>query len=286
MLILDGKKARDSYTERLKERILDIGFSPTLAIIQVGKNEESSAYIRQKKRFGDVVGAKTEHISFPENVSFAEIEEKISELNDKEKIDGIIIQLPLPAHLDKMALIRLISPEKDVDGLTENSKFIPATARGVKSLLDFYDIPVKGKKVAMLGRSMLVGAPTARLMTDSGAHVIICHSHTANTRDITKSSDIIIVAIGKPRLIDDTYIGENEPVVVDIGINSVKGDKLEEEIGGRTLVGDVDFDKVAPLVSAISPVPGGVGPMTVLSLFENLVDAADKHYNEDRDLNP
>jgi 5,10-methylene-tetrahydrofolate dehydrogenase/methenyl tetrahydrofolate cyclohydrolase len=285
MIILDGKKARDFYTEKLKERILDLGFSPTLAIIQVGKNKESSAYIRQKEKFGDIIGAKTEHVSFPENVSFIELERKISELNDREKIDGIIIQLPLPTRLDKTKLISLISSEKDVDGLTEDSKFTPATARGVKSFLDFYNISVKDKRIAMLGRSMLVGAPIAKLMTKAGACVIVCHSQTANTRGVTQSSDIIIVAIGKPERIDDTYIGENEPVVIDIGINSVRGDKLEEEVGGRKLVGDVDFEKVAPLVSAISPVPGGVGPMTVLSLFENLVDAADTHYNKSDDFN-
>ena len=274
MLLLDGKKARDFYTKELAAKIRACGFSPMLAIIQVGADASSTAYIEQKKKFGAKIDAAVDHIKFEAGVSFETIKEKISMLNADKNIHGIIIQLPLPIHLDKIKLINLITPSKDVDGLTQNSKFIPATARGIASLLDFNKIEVKGKKIAMLGRSILVGAPTARLLETRGARVMVCHSRTANTREITKASDIIVVAIGKPKLIDDTYIGANFPVVIDVGINSVRGEKLEEEIGGRVLVGDVDFEKVSPLVSAISPVPGGVGPMTVLSLFENLVLAA------------
>ncbi len=132
-------------------------------------------------------------------------------LNGDKKTNGIIVQLPLPAHLDKKAVIDSITPEKDVDGLTENSKFVPATARGVKSLLDFYDIAVRGKKIAVLGRSALVGKPTAKLMENSGASVTVCHSQTANTREVTKSSDIIIVAVGKAKLVDEMYIGKKFP---------------------------------------------------------------------------
>jgi 5,10-methylene-tetrahydrofolate dehydrogenase/methenyl tetrahydrofolate cyclohydrolase len=276
MLLLDGKKARDFYTEKLSAKIRKLGFSPTLAIVQIGDNASSTAYIEQKKKFAAKIGATVEHIKFPENISFDEIKKAIHLLNGNTHIHGIIVQLPLPENLDKMSAINLIIPSKDVDGLTKNTKFIPATARGIKSLLDFYNISVAGKKVAVLGRSMLVGAPTARLLEDCGASVIVCHSKTPDTRDITKDSDIIVVAIGKPKLIDETYIGDNFPIVVDVGINSIKGEKFEEEISRRKIVGDVDFDKVSPLVSAISPVPGGVGPMTVLSLFENLVLAAEK----------
>jgi methylenetetrahydrofolate dehydrogenase (NADP+)/methenyltetrahydrofolate cyclohydrolase len=227
----------------------------------VGSDASSTAYIEQKKKFGTKIGAAVDHIKFAADASFDEIREKISSLNADKGIHGIIIQLPLPSHLDKLELIALISPDKDVDGLTKDSKFIPATARGILALLDFYKITVKGKKIAMLGRSMLVGAPTARLLTSHGAHVTICHSQTANEEEITKASDIIIVAIGKAELIDEKYIGTNHPVIVDVGINSLAG----------RLVGDVSFKKIEALVSAISPVPGGVGPMTVLSLFENLV---------------
>lgn len=265
MLLLDGKKARDSYAEKLAAKIRRRGFSPRLAIIQVGSNASSTAYIGQKKKFGEKIGADVDHIIFPANVSFDDLEKKISMLNADKKINGIIIQLPLPASLDKIKLANLISSDKDVDGLAENSKFIPATARGILSLLDFYKIIVKDKKIAMLGRSALVGAPTAKLLKAQGADVIVCHSKTSDTREVTRSSDIIIVAIGKPELVDDSYIDGNLPVVVDVGMHRLDGN----------VVGDVDFEKVAPIASAISPVPGGVGPMTVLSLFENLVLAAE-----------
>jgi len=266
MILLDGKKARDFYAQILAAKIRTLGFSPHLAIIQVGDNPSSTSYINQKKKFGEKIGATVEHIAFPANVPFDELKKNILDLNGDKKTNGIIVQLPLPTHLDKKAVIDLIIPKKDVDGLTENSKFVPATARGVKSLLDFYDIAVKGKKVAVLGRSELVGKPTAKCMENSGAFVTVCHSQTANTREVTKSSDIIIVAIGKAKLVDETYVGENSPVVVDIGLSSLCG----------KLAGDVDFEKVKKLVSAITPVPGGVGPMTVLSLFENLVLAAEE----------
>ncbi|HUD04100.1 MAG TPA: bifunctional 5,10-methylenetetrahydrofolate dehydrogenase/5,10-methenyltetrahydrofolate cyclohydrolase [Candidatus Paceibacterota bacterium] len=284
MQILDGKTARDFYTEKLREKISRHGMPISLAIIQVGKNEESSAYIRQKKKFGLSLGIEVKHILLPDNISFVDLEKEISTLNSDKKVNGIIVQLPLPPHLEKLSVINLITPEKDVDGLTETSRkkmmhgditgFVPATARGISSLLDFYHISVAGKKVAMLGRSMLVGEPTARLLKASGASVTVCHSETLHTRDITKASDIIIVAIGKPELIDDTYVGTNMPTVIDVGINTIAGEKLEEEIGGRKIVGDVAFEKVKDKVAAISPVPGGVGPMTVLCLFENVVEAA------------
>ena len=266
MLLLDGKKARDFYTQLLTAKIQKLGFSPSLAILQVGDNLSSTAYIEQKKKFGMKIGVNVEHLKFPETVTFEELKNKISTLNADKKTNAIIVQLPLPAHLDKTSVINLLESTKDVDGLTSNTKFIPATARGVKALLDFYEISPKGKKVAMLGRSALVGKPTAELLKNAGADVTICHSQTSNTREVTRNSDIIIVAIGKPRFVDETYIGGNFPVVVDVGISPLKG----------KLVGDVDFEKVKDLVLAISPVPGGVGPMTVLSLFENVVLAASK----------
>jgi len=266
MLLLDGKVARDFYAQILSAKIRTLGFSPTLAIIQVGDNPSSTTYIKQKKNFAEKIGATVEHIQFSADVSFEEIKTKIHLLNGNSHIHGIIVQLPLSENLDKMSVINLILPSKDVDGLAKNTKFVPATARGIKALLDFYHIEVAGKKVAMLGRSTLVGAPTAYLLENSGACVIVCHSKTTDTRDITRDSDIIVVAIGKSKLIDESYIGENRPVVIDVGIHTADGKTC----------GDVDFEKVSPLVSAITPVPGGVGPMTVISLFENLVLAAEK----------
>ena len=217
-------------------------------------------------KLGKEIGAIVENIKFRENVSFEELKNKIFFLNEDERTNGIIIQLPLPVSIDRLSLINLIIPDKDVDGLSRNTKFIPATARGIKQLLDFYKIRFKNKKIAVIGRSMLVGGPTAKLFEKAGAEVTVCHSQTPNTEEITKKSDIIIVAVGKAHLIDEMHIGKNLPVVVDVGLSLVSG----------KLVGDVNFEKVKNIVSAMTPAPGGVGPMTVLSLFENLVLATKK----------
>lgn len=281
MILLDGKKARDARRDALAEALHGLGFVPTLAIIQVGDNPDSTVYIEQKRKFAEKIGAKAPCFRFPEDASFAELYQKVKALNADASIHGIIIQLPLPRHLDKESLISLIDPMKDVDGLTDENqallaegcpRFVPATARGVLSLLDFYGISLTGKSVAVLGRSRLVGAPTALALRARGARVSVCHSQTENTQEITRASDIVIVAIGKPELIGASYIREGA-VVVDVGINSLTG-PLEEEVPRRRVVGDVHFAEISPLASAISPVPGGVGPMTVLSLFENLLDAA------------
>lgn len=288
MILLDGKKARDARRETLVQMVRENGVVPTLAIIQVGNNPDSTLYIEQKKKFAKKIGALTIHLTFQENVSFETLSREVQRLNVDDKVHGIIVQLPLPKSLKKDDIIALIHPLKDVDGLTDENqnllmegrpRFIPATARGIISLLDFYHIPIKGKRVAVLGRSRLVGGPTACAMKARGGDITVCHSQTTNTRDITKASDIVVVAIGKPELINASYIKEGA-VVVDVGINiaeseksRVKSRKLEEEIPRRHMVGDVKFSEVSPIVSAISPVPGGVGPMTVLSLFENLLDA-------------
>lgn len=281
MILLDGKIARDVRTRALKTSFSTLGFVARLAIVQVGDNPDSTVYIEQKKKFALKIGVTASHLKFPEGVSFETLSREIQNLNTDSTIQGIIVQFPLPKHLDKDKVIALIHPEKDVDGLTDENqrllaegrpRFVPATARGVMSLLDFYHIPLKGKKVAVLGRSRLVGSPTALAMKARGALVSVCHSQTTNTRDITQGSDIVVVAIGKPELIDASYVKEGA-VVVDVGINSIQGQKLDEEIPRRKIVGDVHFASVAPHASAISPVPGGVGPMTVLSLFENLLDA-------------
>jgi methylenetetrahydrofolate dehydrogenase (NADP+)/methenyltetrahydrofolate cyclohydrolase len=283
MLILDGKVARDSFKKALISRVKALSVAPKLALIQVGNNKESAIYIEQKKKFANSIGALVEHIHFPENATFDHIKDTISKLNSDAQIHGIIIQLPLSAHLDKLALMNLIDPKKDVDGLTDyNQKllesgkpnFIPATAKGIGMLLDFYNIHVSGKKVTVLGRSRLVGHPTAMLMASRGASVTVCHSGTKNTATIAKQADILIVAIGKPELIDASYVKQGA-IVIDVGINSVAGEKFEEEIPRRKVAGDVNFKSVSGICSALTPVPGGIGPMTVLSLFDNLVVSAE-----------
>ncbi len=273
--ILDGKTARDFYKKALEERVKKLSFVPTLSIIQIGDNRESAIYIEQKKKFGLSIGVKVSHIHLSRQVTFEEVVRVIGVENSKSEVAGIIIQSPVPKHLDFLKLVNLIDQKKDVDGLTEKSRFVPATAHGVMLLLDFYKISIKGKKVAVLGRSRLVGGPIARAMEMKGAYVTICHSKTANTLEITRQSDIIVVAVGKPEFIDRSYIREGS-VIVDVGINSLYGEKLEGEMPKRKVVGDVNFADVSPVASAISPVPGGVGPMTVLSLFDNLISASEK----------
>jgi 5,10-methylene-tetrahydrofolate dehydrogenase/methenyl tetrahydrofolate cyclohydrolase len=282
MMLLDGKIARDARMKVLKTSFDVLSFVPTLAIIQVGDNPDSTVYIEQKKKFAKKIGTTALHFKFSEDVSYDELSQKVSTLNLDSAIHGIIIQLPLPPHLNKDAVIALVHPKKDVDGLTEENqkllaeghpRFVPATARGILTLLDFYGIEIKGARIAVLGRSRLVGGPTTLALRARGAQVSVCHSQTTNTREITNASDIVVVAIGRPEYVDATYIKKGS-VVIDVGINSIQGQKLDEEIPQRKVVGDVKFSEVSPLARAISPVPGGVGPMTVLSLFENLLDAA------------
>lgn len=280
VLILDGKMARDEIAKTLRKKIAAFSSKPTLAIIQIGGKPESSAYIGQKKLFGDGIGAEVRHIQKPESASEKDISSCIKELNADASVHGIILQLPIPPHLDKKKLLDAISLGKDVDGLAAGSIVTPATARSILELLEFYRIPIRGKRAAILGRSTLVGTPTAEALRNAGAVATVCHSETPNTKDITHASDIVVVAIGKPKLIGvDYFRNDRTQVVVDVGITAVteKGaERLEEEIPKRRLVGDVDFEAVKEMVFAISPVPGGVGPMTVASLFQNLVEAYER----------
>ena len=284
-LLLDGRAARDAYKSTLIERIRKLRAAPSLALIQVGDNRESNIYIEQKKKFAEGIGAKVEHLHFPAEVEPSAVEEKIRSLNERKDVHGIIVQLPLPSHFDKQALIETISPLKDVDGLTNENqelldkgtpRFIPATPRGVSLLLEYYSIDVRGKRAVVFGRSRLVGYPLASLLRARGASVEVCHSKTPDPKTISTKTDLVFVAIGKPELIDSSYIKEGA-VVVDIGINSIEGKKLDEEPPRRKVVGDVLFSDVEPRAKAISPVPGGVGPMTVLSLFDNLILSAEGH---------
>ncbi len=260
--ILDGKIVRDEIVSQLKEKIAKLNMVPTLAIIQIGNLKESTNYIHQKKLFAEKIGAVVQHYTFPESISEIEIINEIKNLNQDANVEGIILQLPLPKHLDSNVLLELINSEKDVDGLTFHTKFTPATARGVLNLLDYYKIDLKNKKVAVMGQSRLVGRPIAAAISSRGAVVTAIDSHSKNPKDTTKLADIVIVAIGKPKLIDRSYLSKDQ-IVIDVGITVQDG----------KLLGDVDFDAVKDIVSAISPVPGGVGPLTVASLFENLVEA-------------
>jgi methylenetetrahydrofolate dehydrogenase (NADP+)/methenyltetrahydrofolate cyclohydrolase len=285
--ILDGKIVRDSICTALSAKRAAFPHSPTLAILQVGDRPDSASYIQQKKKFAEKVGAIVVHMQYPEDVKEEKLVEQIGIFNADLGIHGIIVQLPLPPHLSAHTIIEAIDPEKDVDGLTAMnagrfllgfSSFAPATAKGVRSLLDFYKIPVASKNVVVVGKSNLVGKPLALLMMNAGATVTVCHKQTVDLGAHTRKADIIIVAAGSPNLITADHVSKGQ-VIIDIGIN-----KNPDPAGSSSkLSGDVVFAEVEPIVSAISPVPGGVGPLTVASLFQNLFDACEilkKEYHQ------
>jgi len=263
--ILEGKTVREEIIQRLKKEIEGFSSVPTLAIIQVGDNEESGVYIKQKKIFAEKIGAHVRHLKFDADISQEQIILEIENLNADKDIQGIIVQLPIPKNLDEQVIIETINPKKDVDGLTSTTSFMPATTRGILNLLNYYQINPSDKNVVVMGRSKLVGKPTAEALLNLGAKVIVAHSQTENIKEVTKQADILVVAIGKPKLVDVSYVREGQ-VIIDVGINVSKDSE-----GKKVLCGDVNFDEVKDIVTAISPVPGGVGLMTVCALFENLI---------------
>lgn len=266
MILIDGRKAREHYLPLIQERIKKLSKSPCLLIIQVGNREDSTAFIKAKKSFAGKIGSKEIHIHLDESVNQDEVIGIITKYNSDSDVNGIIVQLPLPKHLDSDAIIDSIDPQKDVDGLTKNTKFTPGTARGILELLNYYNIPLKDKKVTVMGRSKLVGTPIANMCRNNGAIVTVCHSESENIPEKAKDSEILIVAIGKPNHVDESYVSKDQ-IVIDVGIT-----RWDDR-----LVGDVNFEKVKDIVKMITPVPGGVGQMTVLALFENLVDSC---YNQ------
>jgi len=288
--ILDGKKIYEEAIPELAKRVASFSHPLTLAIIQVGNKADSTSYINSKKRFAEKIGVKVNHIQVSESVGQKELIDIVGKNNSDQAVDGIIIQLPLPIALDSDAILDAVLPSKDVDALSAHNVkrwldgnediVLPATARGVRSLLKYYKIDLFGKKVTVVGRSTLVGKPIITMCLNENATVTVCHSKTVDLAKDTQRADVLIVAAGKPNLITKDLVRAGQ-VVIDVGINSVVAsqisgisDKLDEEIPNRKIVGDVDFASVSEIVSAISPVPGGVGLMTVVSLFENLLDLA------------
>ena len=279
--ILDGKVVRDEIMADLKEKISTFDTAPNLAIVKIGNDLDSDVYVKRKMDFAKKIGANAFMVDFPKGEITQEILlAEIEKLNKDESVNGIIIQSPLSEPLNWLEAVEAVTPIKDVDGVcsvnikkllaNDNTGLVPATARGVLSLLNYYNIPVKGKKVVVMGRSLLVGKPIATLMINNGATVTVCHSKTVEEEKETRTADILIVAIGRAELVGADYVKEGS-VVIDVGINSVVNAD-----GTRKVYGDVDFESVKDIVSAISPVPGGVGPMTVSSLFQNLVEAFEK----------
>lgn len=270
MEILSGTEIAEQRAETIRASVAELGFSPKLLIVRVGERADSKSYVERKVAYAAKVGAETEVAHFPESVSEEEVLTTLEKYNADQNVHGIIVQLPLPKHLDAKKIIDAIAARKDVDGLTDANisklfdnadGIVPATPRGILTLLRAYDVEVAGKHVVVLGRSRLVGKSTALLMLNQNATVTMCHSKTENLSEITKTADILIVAIGQQKFITKEFIKEGQ-VVIDVGI----GADLESRI-----VGDVDSAAVQDMDIKISPVPGGVGPMTVTSLFENLL---------------
>lgn len=274
-IILDGKKLRDKIFESLKTELDKMSEKPTLAVILVGENPASQIYVRNKKKTAEKLGINSLSIEYPADISENELLSKIQELNNDKNITAILVQLPLPEHINKNKIIDAILPQKDVDGLTpynlgklfsgEEPYVYPCTPKGILLLLDEYNIELDGKNVVVVGRSNLVGKPVAQMLLKRNATVTMCHSHTKNLSEITKTADIVVSAVGK-NVIGEKMLKSN-CVVIDVGIFRDENGKLS---------GDVDFENVSKISAYISPVPGGVGPMTIASLMLNTVELAKK----------
>lgn len=276
MELLDGKALASKIEIQIQKEVQDLNKNfiyPTLAVILVGDDPASASYVNMKSKACQRVGINTLTFSMPRETQEDRLLEKIQRLNQDEKIDAILVQLPLPKHIDTSKVLEAISPSKDVDGFHALNVgratlgfdgFIPATPLGVMHLLNEYKIDLRGKDCVVVGASNIVGKPLATLLLNAGATVSICHIDTKDVSQYTKMADIIFVGVGKPNLITKDMVKDGA-IVVDIGIN-----RLED---GR-IVGDVDFENVAPKCKFITPVPGGVGPMTIATLLQNTLQSA------------
>lgn len=272
--LIDGKLVSIQIKDELKAEVTELkakGITPCLAVIQVGNDPASCVYVNNKKKACAYIGIESLSYELDENISQEELLTIIDELNHNEMVNGILVQLPLPKHIDENIVIHSIVPEKDVDGfhpetvgnMCIGSKgFLPCTPAGVIQLLKRSNIDIEGKECVVIGRSNIVGKPMAMLLLRENGTVTITHSRTKDLKEITKRADILVAAIGKPKFVTSEYVKEGA-VVIDVGIHRNENNKL---------CGDVDFDDVIGRVSAITPVPGGVGPMTIAMLMNNCVE--------------
>lgn len=271
-LILDGKMVAEDVYQKLLLEVSLLSFVPRIVFVRVGEDPASQSYVRSKEKRCLDLGLRGETIVLPESIAEDELIGKIHNLNRDKDVNGILVQLPLPKHINKARVLSSISPDKDVDGLhPENAglllqgkpRFVPCTPAGIVEMLKFYKVAIEGKRVVVMGRSEIVGRPMAQLLLNHDATVTVCHSKTKNLKEELVRAELIIAAIGKPQFVTADMVSEGV-TVVDVGINRVDG----------KIVGDVDFDSVKSKAFAISPVPGGVGPMTIAMLMKNLVAAA------------
>lgn len=278
-IIIDGKLVSNTIREEIRDEVsslkTEFGITPGLAVVFVGDDPASAVYVRNKHRACLDVGIESYVITMPADTAEEVLLNKIDELNADKRVNGILVQLPLPEHICESNIINRIAPEKDVDAfhpvnvgkiLIGNYDFLPCTPAGIMDLLDFYNINVEGMECVVLGRSNIVGKPMSLLLLGKNGTVTICHSRTIDLAKITKRADILVVAVGKAEFITADMVKPGA-VVIDVGINRLKSGKL---------VGDVKFDEVSLIASAITPVPGGVGPMTITTLLKNTLIAARK----------
>ena len=271
MVNIDGRDLKERKLNDLKFKLDNLGSQLGLAVLQVGEDEASKVYIRQKENAANSLGYTYIHKHFPSDVTQEEVINEIELLNNNDRIDGIIVQMPLPKHLNESDIQNTIDPLKDVDGLTYVNAgklvqnvpgLVPCTPKGIIDILDNYEIGIEGANVVVIGRSILVGKPIATLLTNRNATVVLTHSKTKDLASITRNSDIIIAAVGKANFVTEDMVKDGA-VVIDVGINRLDG----------KLCGDVDYNNVKDKCSYITPVPGGVGPMTVYELMNNVYEA-------------
>lgn len=276
MQIIDGKKVSAQVKEEVRKQTLELkeayGITPGLAVVIVGDDPASRVYVNNKKKACEVVGFKSEEYALPASTTQEELLELVNTLNNKQDINGILVQLPLPEHLDDKAVIEAINPQKDVDAfhavnvgkiMLGEYDFLPCTPSGVMEMLHAYDIPVSGKNCVVIGRSNIVGKPMAMLLLHENGTVTICHSRTKNLAEVCRGADILVAAVGKPKFVTSDMVKEGA-VVIDVGMGRDENGKL---------CGDVDFENVKDKCSYITPVPGGVGPMTISTLMKNTLKA-------------
>lgn len=270
--ILDGKKLAKEIVAGLKEKLSPMLTRPKLAIIMVGNNPASEVYVGKKMELCEELGMACEKLALPEETQEPELLGKLNELNEDSSVHGILVQLPLPKHINEQFILESIKPTKDVDGFTPlnigslmvgTPLLVPATPRGIMKLIESTGIGIAGKHAVVVGRSTIVGKPVAHLLLEKNATVTICHSKTKHIEKFTKDADILVVAAGKPAMIKKDMVKEGA-VVIDVGTTRGSDGKLQ---------GDVDFEAVKEVVGFLTPVPGGVGPMTVACLMENVVKA-------------
>jgi len=275
-IILDGKETAKKVRENLKSKVEELkknGTNPKLAVIMVGEDGASKIYVRNKSKACEELGIEYEEFLLGDDTNQEQLLDLINTLNDRKDVHGILLQSPIPKHLDINEAFRTIAPEKDVDGFNPvnvgklvlgQDTFISCTPFGVIKLLEEYNIPIEGKNAVVIGRSNIVGKPMFQCLLNKNATVTICHSKTENLKEVTKKADILVAAIGKANFVTKDMVKENA-VVIDVGINRNEQGKV---------CGDVDFEEVEKIASHITPVPGGVGPMTIAMLMTNIVKAA------------